>query len=120
MKQSYDRRTCLVSNKSPSPKINGHTTDIFGRKPLQTVVFDNTKDITYGFFIDKWFPKKNLKHDLWQENMYGVKNMSIPSKIDGIQSTFLAKKTCHKRPFSVTMKVNTYKFFNKTWSPLLI
>jgi hypothetical protein len=57
--------------------------------------------------------------DLWQGNICAVRCMSLWSKING-HTTPIFVENSRERPFSITLKANTYGFFTKKWSPLEI
>jgi hypothetical protein len=71
---------------------------------------------TYGFLTKKWSPPEIQECDLRQENMCGVKCSSFWSMING-HKTPIFVENCHERPFSRTLKANTYGFLTKKWSP---
>jgi hypothetical protein len=71
---------------------------------------------TYGFLTKKWSPPEIQECDLWQENICGVRCMSLWSTINGYTTLFFVENS-HERPFSMTLKANTYGFLTKKWSP---
>jgi predicted nucleic acid binding AN1-type Zn finger protein len=71
---------------------------------------------TYGFLTKKWSPPEIQECDLWQENICGVKCSSLLSMING-HTTPIFVENSHERPFSRTLKANTYGFLTKKWSP---
>jgi uncharacterized membrane protein YagU involved in acid resistance len=62
------------------------------------------------------FSTRNPKCDLWQGNICGVRCMSLWSMING-HTTPIFVENRHERPFSMTLKANTYGFLTKKWSP---
>jgi hypothetical protein len=46
---------------------------------------------TYGYFTKKWSPPEIQECDLWQENICGVRCMSLWSMINGHTTPFLSK-----------------------------
>ena len=53
---------------------------------------------------------------LWQENICGVRCMSLWSMIN-CHTTPIFVDNSHERPFSIIPKANTYGFLTKKWSP---
>src|SRR5699024_3804875 len=70
---------------------------------------------TYGFLTKKWSPPEIQECDLWQGNICGVRCMSLWSTITG-HTTLIFFENSHERPFSMTLKANTYGFLTKKWS----
>jgi hypothetical protein len=70
---------------------------------------------TYEFFTKKWSPPEIQECDLWQENICGVKCSCLWSMING-NTTPIFVENSHERPFSRTLKANTYGFLTKKWS----
>jgi hypothetical protein len=71
---------------------------------------------TYEFLTKKWSPPEIQECDLWQGNICGVRFMSLWSMING-HTTPIFVENIHERPFSMTLKANTYGFLTKKWSP---
>jgi hypothetical protein len=71
---------------------------------------------TNRFLTEKWSPPKFQECDLWQENICGVKCTSLWSMING-HTTPIFVENSHERPFSMTLKANTYGFLTKKWFP---
>jgi hypothetical protein len=68
------------------------------------------KHNTYGFLTKKWSPLEIQECDLRQGNICGVRCMSLLSTINGY-TTLIFVENSHERPFSMTPKDNTYRFF---------
>jgi hypothetical protein len=96
--------------------INGHTTPIFVKNSHERPFSIILKANTYGFLTKKCSPPENPKCDLWQGNICGVRCTSLWSMING-HTTHIFVENSHERPFSMTLKANTYGFFTKNWSP---
>jgi hypothetical protein len=64
----------------------------------------------------KWSPPEIQECDLWQGNICGVRCTSLRSMING-HTTPIFVEISHERPFSMTLKANTYEFLTKKWSP---
>jgi hypothetical protein len=95
---------------------NGHTTPILvenrHERPFSIIPKANTK----GFLTKKWSPPEIQECDLWHENICGLKSTSLWSMING-HTTPIFVENSNERPFSMTLKANTYGFLTKTWSP---
>jgi hypothetical protein len=96
--------------------INGHITPIFVENNHERPFSITPKANTYGFLTKKWSPPEILERDLWQENICGVKCTSLWSMINDHTNPIFVE-TSHERPFSMTLKANTYGFLTKKWSP---
>jgi hypothetical protein len=70
---------------------------------------------TYEFLTKKWSPPEIKECDLWQENICGVKCSCLWSMINGHTISIFVENS-HERPFSRTLKANTYEFLTKKWS----
>jgi hypothetical protein len=103
---------CGVSCTSPWSIINGHTTPIFVENCHERLFSMTLKANTYGFLTKKWSPPEIQECGLWQGNICGVKCTSLWSMING-HSTPIFVENSHERPFSMTLKANTYEFFTK-------
>jgi hypothetical protein len=99
--------------------INGHTTPIFVENSHERPFSIIPKANTYGFLTKKWSPPEIQECDLWQGNICGVRFTSLWSMIIG-HTTPIFVENSHERPFSMTLKANTYEFLTKKWSPLEI
>jgi hypothetical protein len=62
------------------------------------------------------FSTRNPKCDLWQGNICGVRCTSLWSMING-HTTPIFVENSDERPFSMTLKANTYEILTKKWSP---
>jgi hypothetical protein len=71
---------------------------------------------TYGFLTNKWSPPEMRECDLWQGNICGARCTSLWSMING-HTTPIFVKNSHERPFSMTLKANTYAILTKKWCP---
>jgi hypothetical protein len=71
---------------------------------------------TNGFLTKKWSPQEIQECDILQENICGVKYMSLWLMINGHPTPIFVENS-HERPFSMTLKANTYGFLTKKWSP---
>src|SRR5687767_3786792 len=107
---------CGVRCMSLWSMINGHTTPIFVENSHERPFSIKLKDNTYRFLNKKWSPPEIQECDLRQGNICGVRCMSLWSKING-HTTLIFVENSHERPFSMTLKANTYRFFTKKWSP---
>jgi hypothetical protein len=96
--------------------INGHTTAIFDENSHEQPFSIIPKANTYGFLTKKWSPPEIQECDIWQGNICWVRCMSIWSMING-HTTPIFVENSHERPFSMTLKANTYGFLTKKWSP---
>jgi hypothetical protein len=92
--------------------INGHTTPIFDENSHERPFSIIPEANTYGFFTKKWSPLEIQECDLWQGNICGVRCMSLWSMING-HTTPIFVRNSHERPFSMTLKANTYGFFDQ-------
>jgi hypothetical protein len=107
---------CGVRCTSLWSMINGHTTPILVENSHERPFSIIPKANTNRFLTKKWSPPEIQECDLWQENLCGVKCTSLWSMINGhITPIFVGNS--HERPFSMTLKANTYGFLNKKWSP---
>jgi hypothetical protein len=70
---------------------------------------------TYEFLTKKWSPPEIQECDLWQDNICGVKCSCLWLMING-HTTPIFVENSHERPFSTTLKANTYGFLTKKWS----
>jgi hypothetical protein len=98
------------------PMINGHTTPIFVEISDQRPFSKIPKANTYGFLTKKWSPPEIRECDLWQGNICGVRCMSLWLMINGHPTPIFVENS-HERPFSMTLKANTYGILTKKWSP---
>jgi hypothetical protein len=105
----WQRNICGVRCTSLWSKINGHTTPIFVKNSHERPFSIIPKANTYGFLTKKWPPPKIQECDLWQENICGVKCSSLLSMING-HTTPISVENSDERPFSRTLKANTYGF----------
>jgi hypothetical protein len=96
--------------------INGHTTPILIENSHERLFSIIPKANTNRFLTMKRSPPEILECDLWQENICGVKCMSLWSMINGHTNPIFVENS-HERPFSMTVKANTYGFLTKEWSP---
>jgi hypothetical protein len=106
---------CGVRCMSLGSMINGHTTPISvensHERPFSIILKGNTN----RFLTKKWSPPKIQECDLWKENISGVKCTSLWLMINGHTTPIFAENS-HERPFSMTLKANTYGFLTKKWS----
>jgi hypothetical protein len=107
---------CVVRCTSIWSMINGHTTPIFVENSHERPFSIMPKANTYGFLTMKWSPPEIQECDLWQGNICEVRCMSLWSMIKG-HTTLIFVENSHERPFSMTLKANTYGFLTKKWSP---
>jgi hypothetical protein len=107
---------CGVRCMSIWSMINGHTTPIFVENSHERPFSIIPKANTNGFLTMKWSPPEIQECDLWQENICGVKCMSLWSMINGHTNPIFVENS-HERPFSMTLNANTYGFMTKKWSP---
>jgi hypothetical protein len=107
---------CGVRCTSLWSMINGHTTSILVENSHQRPFSIIPKANTNRFLTKKWSPPEIQECDLWQENLCGVKCTSLWSMING-HTTPIFFGNNHERPFSMTLKANTYEFLTKKWSP---
>jgi hypothetical protein len=98
------------------PMINGHTTPIFVENSDQRPFSIIPKANTYGFLTKKWSPQEIRECDLWQGNICEVRCTSLWLMING-HTTPIFVENSHERPFSMTLKANTYRILTKKWSP---
>jgi hypothetical protein len=70
---------------------------------------------TYKFLTKKWSPLEIQECDLWQGNICGVRCTGLWSMING-HTTPIFVENSHERPFSRTLKANTYGFLTNKWS----
>jgi hypothetical protein len=96
--------------------INVHTTPIFVENSHERPFSIVPKANTFGFWTKKWSPPEIKKCDLLQGNICGVRFMFLWSMING-HTTPIFVENSHERPFSMTLKANTYGFLTKKWSP---
>jgi hypothetical protein len=96
--------------------INGHTTPILVENSHERPFSIIPKANTNRFLTKKWPPPEIQEWDLWQENICGVKCTSLWSMIN-VHTTPIFVENSHERPFSMTLKANTYEFLAKKWSP---
>jgi uncharacterized membrane protein YagU involved in acid resistance len=97
-------------------KVNGHTTPIFVENSHERPFSIIPKANIFGFLPKKWSPPEIQECDLWQGNICGVRCTSLWSMING-HTTPIFVENSHERPFSMTLKANTYGFLTKKWSP---
>jgi hypothetical protein len=117
--QEYDLwqgNICGVRCTSLWSMINGHTTPIFVENSHERPFLVIPKANTYEFLTKKWSPPEIQERDLRQGNICGVTCMSLSSMING-HTTPIFVENSHERPFSMTLKANTYGFFTKKWYP---
>jgi hypothetical protein len=117
--QEYDLwkgNICGVKCMSLWSMINGHTTPIFVENRHERPFSIIPKANTYRFLTNKWSPPEIQECDLQQGNICGVRCMSLWSMING-HTTLNFVENSHERPFSMTLKANTYGFLTKKWSP---
>jgi hypothetical protein len=107
---------CGVRCMSLWSMINGHTTPILVENSHERPFSIIPKANTNRFLTKKWSPPEIQECDLWQENICGVKCTSLWSMING-HTTLIFVENSHERPFSMTLKANTYGFLTKKWSP---
>jgi hypothetical protein len=112
----YGMETCVVRCMSLWSNINGHTTPIFVENSHERPFSIIPKANTNGFLTKKWSPPEIQECDLWQENICGVKCMSLWSMINGHTNPIFVENS-HEQPFSMTLNTNTYGFLTKKWSP---
>jgi hypothetical protein len=112
----WKENICGVKCTSLWSMINGHTTPIFVKNSHERPFSMTIKANTYEFFTKKWSPPSIQECDLWQGNLYGVRCMSLWSKING-HTTPIFVENSHERPFSIISKANTNGFLTKKWSP---
>jgi hypothetical protein len=93
-----------------------HTTPILVENSHEPPFSMTPKANTKRFSTKKWSPPEILECDLWKENICGVKCTSLWSMIIG-HTTPIFVENSHERPFSMTLKANTYRFLTKKWSP---
>jgi hypothetical protein len=99
----------LVDDKWPH---NPHLFENSHEPPFSIIPKANTNK----FLTKEWSPPEIQECDLWKENMCGVKCTSLWSMING-HTTPIFVENIHERPFSMTLKANTYGFLTKKWSP---
>jgi hypothetical protein len=107
---------CGVRCTSLWSMINGHTTPILDENSHERSFSIIPKANTNGFLTKNWSPPEIQECDQWQENICGVKCMSLRSMING-HTTPIFVENSYERPFSMTLKANTYGFLTKKWSP---
>jgi phosphatidylserine decarboxylase len=107
---------CGVRCTSFWSMINGHTTPILVKNSHERPFSIIPKANTNRFLTKKWSSLEIQECDLWQENICGVKCTSLWSMINGHTTPSFVKNS-HERPFSMTLKANTYGFLTKKWSP---
>jgi phosphatidylserine decarboxylase len=107
---------CGVTCTSLWSMINSHTTPIFVENSHERPFSIIPKHNTYGFSTKKWSPREIQECDLWEENICGVRCSSLWSMIND-HTTPIFVENSHERPFSKTLKANTYGFLTKKWSP---
>jgi hypothetical protein len=107
---------CGVRCMSLWSMINGHTTPILFENSHERPFSIIPKANTNIFLTKKWYPPEIQECNLWQENKCGVKCTSLWSMING-HTTPIFVEISHERPFSMTLKANTYGFLTKKWSP---
>jgi hypothetical protein len=107
---------CGVRCTSLRSMINGHTTPILVKNSHERPFSIIPKANTNRFLTKKWSPLEIQECDLWQENICGVKCTSLWSMINGHTTPSFVENS-HERPFSMTLKANTYGFLTKKWSP---
>jgi uncharacterized membrane protein YagU involved in acid resistance len=112
----WQGNVCGVRCTSFWSKINGHTTPIFDENSHERPFSIIPKANTYTFFYQEMVSTRNPKCDLWQGNICGVRCTSLWSMING-HTTPIFVENSHERPFSMTLKANTYEFLTKKWSP---
>src|SRR5688500_1703554 len=95
--------------------INGHTTPIFVENSHEQPFSMTLKANKYGFLTKKWSPPQIQECDLWQGNICGLRFTSLWLMING-HTTLIFVENSHKRPFSMTLKANTFGFLTKKWS----
>jgi hypothetical protein len=93
-----------------------HTTPIFVENSHERQFLIIQKANTYKFLTKKWSPPEIQECDLWQGNICGVMCMSLWSIFNG-HTTPIFVENSHERPFSMTLKANTYGFLTKKWCP---
>jgi hypothetical protein len=91
----------------PLVDANGHTTPILVENSHERPFSIIPKANTNRFLTKKWSPPEIQECDLWQENICGVKCTSLWSMING-HTTPIFVENSHERPFSMTLKANTY------------
>src|SRR5699024_3758522 len=107
---------CRVMCMSLWSTINAHTTPIFVKNRHERPFSIILEAKTYGFLTKKWSPPKIQECYLWKGNICGVRCMSLWSMING-HTTPIFVENSHERPFSMTLKANSYGFLTKKWSP---
>jgi hypothetical protein len=107
---------CGVRCMSLWSMINGHTNPIFVENSHERSFSIIPKANTYGFLTKKWSPPEIQECDLREGNICGVRCMSLWSTING-HTTLIFVENSHERPFSMTLKANTYGFLTKKGSP---
>jgi hypothetical protein len=107
---------CGVRCMSLWSMINGDTTPFFVENSHEWPFSMTLKANTYDFLTNKWSPRAIQDCGLWQENICGVRCTSLWSMING-HTTPIFVENSHERPFSMTLKANTYEFLTKKWSP---
>jgi hypothetical protein len=107
---------CGVRCTSLRSMINGHTTPILVKNSNERPFSITPKANTNRFLTKKWSPLEIQECDIWQENICGVKCTSLWSMINGHTTPSFVENS-HERPFSMTLKANTYGFLTKKWSP---
>jgi hypothetical protein len=112
----FQGNICGVRCMSLWSIINGHTTSIFVENSHERPFSIIPKANTYGFLTKKWSPPKIQECDLRQGNICGVRCMILWSTINGHTTLFFVENS-HERPFSMTLKANTYGFLTKKWCP---
>jgi hypothetical protein len=105
-----------VSCMSLWSMINGHTTPILVENSHERPFSIVPKANTNRFLTKKWSPPEIQECDLWQENICRVKCTRLWSMINGHKTPIFVENS-HERPFSMTLKANTYGFLTKKWSP---
>jgi hypothetical protein len=106
---------CRVRCTSLWSMINGHTTPIFVEISHERSFSIIPKANTYRFLTKNWSPPEIKECDLWQGNICGVRCTSLWSMINGHTTPNFVENS-HERPFSMTLKANSYGFLTKKWS----
>jgi hypothetical protein len=103
---------CAVRCTSLWSMIDGHTTPIFIENSHEWPFSIILKANTYRFLTKKSSPPKIQECDLRQGNICGMRCTSLWSMIND-HTTPIFVENSYERPFSMTLKANTYKFLTK-------
>jgi hypothetical protein len=98
----WQENICWVSNKSLSPKIDGHTSGILSENDYERLFSIILKANAYEFFTKKWCAPKS-KRLMNGKKTYGVRNKSLMLKIDGYTIDIFGRKHLRIVVFTISM-----------------